>query len=164
MNIYECETCIKRKTTYCPNSNKCLNTENKPYYQNRIMLLEENKELNQKYLNAVSDYEQEKFNAEELKKQVVELEESSGNVINNQVARGIDLVNQQKMFVKYLEDELKECNFYSKYIEKKAQELKGRRAGRTYIANEIIKNECAKKQIKEILSKYKEILEGKNEN
>lgn len=41
----ECETCIKRKTMYCPNSSECFNTENKPYYQNRIMLLEENQEL-----------------------------------------------------------------------------------------------------------------------
>lgn len=42
----ECETCIKRKTMYCPNSSKCKCTENKPYYQNRIMLLEENEKLN----------------------------------------------------------------------------------------------------------------------
>lgn len=41
----ECELCIKRKTIYCPNSSKCMETENKPYYQNRVMLLEENKQL-----------------------------------------------------------------------------------------------------------------------
>ena len=43
MKEIECETCIKRKTIYCPNSSECLDTENKPYYQNRIRLLEENK-------------------------------------------------------------------------------------------------------------------------
>lgn len=45
MNIDECSTCIKRKTKYCPNSRECLNTDDKPYYQNRIMLLEENEEF-----------------------------------------------------------------------------------------------------------------------
>lgn len=44
MNI-ECENCIKRKTMFCPNSSKCWNTEDKPYWQNRIMLLEENQQL-----------------------------------------------------------------------------------------------------------------------
>lgn len=41
----ECETCIKRKTMYCPNSSECMSREDKPFYQNRIMLLEENEKL-----------------------------------------------------------------------------------------------------------------------
>ena len=41
----ECETCIKRKTLYCPSTNECMNTDDMPYYQNRIMLLEENEQL-----------------------------------------------------------------------------------------------------------------------
>ena len=41
----ECESCIKRKTTYCPTSIECMATDDMPYYQNRIMLLEENKQL-----------------------------------------------------------------------------------------------------------------------
>lgn len=41
----ECETCIKRKTTYCPTSMECMATDDMTYYQNRIMLLEENKQL-----------------------------------------------------------------------------------------------------------------------
>ena len=45
MNEIECETCIKRKTKYCPNSSECYETKEKPYYQNRIMLLEENQQL-----------------------------------------------------------------------------------------------------------------------
>ena len=45
MNERECETCIKRKSIYCPNSDKCFNTSDKPYYQNRIMLLEETQQL-----------------------------------------------------------------------------------------------------------------------
>lgn len=44
----ECESCIKRKTAYCPTSMKCMATDDMPYYQNRIMLLEENKQLKDK--------------------------------------------------------------------------------------------------------------------
>lgn len=45
MKLEECETCIKRKTVYCPISIECMATDDKPYYQNRIMLLEENQQL-----------------------------------------------------------------------------------------------------------------------
>ena len=45
MNNVECESCVKRKTMYCPNSFKCYATKDKPYWQNRIMLLEENNQL-----------------------------------------------------------------------------------------------------------------------
>ena len=41
----KCETCIKRKTPYCPTSIECMATDDMPYYQNKIMLLEENKHL-----------------------------------------------------------------------------------------------------------------------
>lgn len=41
----ECVSCIKRKTSYCPLSIECMATDDMPYYQNRIMLLEENKQL-----------------------------------------------------------------------------------------------------------------------
>ena len=46
----ECETCIKRKTIYCPNSLECMDTNDKPYYQDKIMLLEENEELKQQII------------------------------------------------------------------------------------------------------------------
>ena len=45
MNNVECESCVKRKTMYCPNSFKCYATKDKPYWQNRIMLLEETQQL-----------------------------------------------------------------------------------------------------------------------
>ena len=45
MNDRWCETCVKRKTIYCPNSDKCFEKEEKPYYQDKIMLLEENRKL-----------------------------------------------------------------------------------------------------------------------
>lgn len=46
----ECETCIKRKTTFCPTSMECIATEDMPYYQNRIMLLEENQKLKDNWI------------------------------------------------------------------------------------------------------------------
>ena len=49
----ECESCVKRKTTYCPNSSECYDTEEMPYYQNRIMLLGENQKLKEKYNKAL---------------------------------------------------------------------------------------------------------------
>lgn len=39
----ECESCVKRKTKYCPTSMKCMATDDVPYYQNRFMLLYKNK-------------------------------------------------------------------------------------------------------------------------
>lgn len=137
----ECETCIKRKTPYCPTSIDCMATDDMPYYQNRIMILEENQELNQKYLNAVADYEQEKFNVEEYKQEKQEW---------------INLLemfkNQQKAFIEYLENE----------INKIKEQI------RTYhIWHEVgvdINFLILKKQFfVEILSKYKEIIGAENE-
>ena len=68
MNKIECESCIKRKTIYCPNSEKCFATKDKPFYQDRIMLLEETQELK----------------------------------------------NQQKEFIKYLENKISELNEITK--------------------------------------------------
>lgn len=41
-----------------------------------------------------------------LKKQLNDLEKQSAEAINKHVARGIELVNQQKEFIKYLEEML----------------------------------------------------------
>lgn len=41
MNNRECDSCIKRKTIYCPNSEKCYCTEDKPFYMSKIDALEE---------------------------------------------------------------------------------------------------------------------------
>ena len=51
----ECETCIKRKTIFCPISMECMATDDMPYYQNRIMLLEENKQLKDNW-NKLKEY------------------------------------------------------------------------------------------------------------
>lgn len=68
----ECETCIKIKTPYCPTSIDCMSTDDMPYYQNRIMLLEENQKLKEAidkimnilendYLYNDGDFESRKF-------------------------------------------------------------------------------------------------------
>ena len=69
-----------------------------------------------------------------------------------------EMENQQKKFIEYMNKTMEECNNYSKYIEKKTKELHGRSYGKTYIANEIMKNEVAKKILKETLSKYRKII------
>ena len=97
MTSRECETCIKRKTVYCPTSIECMATDDKPYYQNRIMLLEEN---------------------QELKKQLENKNPLGGifaQVNDDMLLRSCGAMQseikeyktQQKEFIKYLEDEIK---------------------------------------------------------
>ncbi len=64
----ECESCIKRKTPYCPNSTECMATDDMPYYQNRIMLLEENKQLKEQLLVAQTNEETFRLEMEEVTK------------------------------------------------------------------------------------------------
>ena len=35
-----CESCVKRKTMYCPNSSKCYSKQDKPYWESGLMLLQ----------------------------------------------------------------------------------------------------------------------------
>ncbi len=83
---------------------------------------------------------------QELKKQLKELEEHSANAINKQVARGINLINQQKEFIEYLED----------YIDV----LKNQQDG---IEGLDIAEEHALMTLEEVLDKYKEISGLENE-
>ena len=115
-------------------------------------LKKENQELNQKYLNAVADYEQEKFNVEELKKQLEEKENIACNWKDSclENAGKIEILEtQQKEFIEYLE---KNINHYKEII-------KLDRENNT-------DQDCKRFEIRwttyeEILSKYKEITGGK---
>lgn len=94
MTSRKCETCIKRKTVYCPNSIECMATDDKPYYQNRIMLLEENQEL--------------KKQLEEDKKDIEDLDNQNQRAFENMQLNQLkvcNMIKQQKEFIKYLEDE-----------------------------------------------------------
>ena len=64
----ECETCIKRKTKWCPNSGECYDASEMIHYQNRIMLLEER----DKYKSL---YENEKEHTDTLKRIIKKVEE-----------------------------------------------------------------------------------------
>lgn len=116
--------------------------------------LNKNNELLMSYNQALLKEKQE------LKKQ---LEEANEKIILLQASKPMLEYkkalerNQQKEFIEYMNKTIEECNNYSKYIEKKTKELHGRSYGKTYIANEIMKNEVAKKILKETLSKYQEI-------
>lgn len=72
--------------------------------------------------------------------------------------------NQQKEFIKYLEDEINMCDGFLDTIKNDLEELPyaGRVAGKTYITTKIMKNETSKKIFEEVLSKYKEIIGGDN--
>lgn len=115
----------------------------------RDLLLEENQQLKSKlelYENGVyysSEIDKLEKENEKLKKELEEQEEYSANAINKQVSRGIDLINQQKEFVNWLE------NWY-KITKEQHDEL-----------NEPVRKSFLQIQIdviKEILSKYKEII------
>lgn len=106
-------------------------------------------ELNKKYLNAVADYEQEKCNVEELKKQL-QTKDEGFKAVNEELCEYAEensrlselwcdsrskireLGNQQKEFVKYLEEKEKQFD--------------------------ISVEPCLAGVCKEILAKYKEIV------
>ena len=67
----ECETCVRNKLIYCPSSIDCLATDDKPYYQNRIMLLEENWKLKKQ----LEEYEL----SLKISKEVLDLQGQDGN-------------------------------------------------------------------------------------
>lgn len=133
-----------------------------------LKLIEENQELKnsinalQKELNE-ENFQCSKYAIEnkELKKQLEEYKRLGFKHLNDKCNK---LENQQKEFIEYMTKTIEECNNYSKYIEKKTKELHGRSCGKTYIANEIMKNEVAKKVLKEIFSKYEEIIGVSDEN
>lgn len=43
--VRPCDECLKINTFLCPNSSECFSTEDKPHFRNRMMLLKENKQL-----------------------------------------------------------------------------------------------------------------------
>ena len=109
---------------------------------------------------------------------IVEFDEMSENQINKlweylsernikfHVLKDEDLKNenQQKEFIEYLEDEINMCDGFLDTIKSDLEELPyaGRVAGKTYITTKIMKNETSKKIFEEVLSKYKKIIGGDN--
>ena len=94
---------------------------------------------------------------QKLKEQLKELEESSANAINKQVARGIELVNQQKEFIEWLEEKIKvtedKLDKYDELI------MQGEETDIEYYESMI--NKGIFDAYKVCLSKYKNIVGGK---
>lgn len=113
------------------------------YKQLSEQLQQENQKLKEKYANAVADYEEQKFNVEELKKQLEENKDKINWYENFEINKTIDELrikhnNQQKEFISYLEKKEKEFDILGD--PKNAGACKG------------------------ILRKYKEIIGVSNEN
>ena len=100
----ECETCIKRKTPYCPTSIDCMATDDMPYYQNRIMLLEENEQLKKQLENINEQANYLRKSVERKEGTIIDLQNERVPYTNEYVAK---LENQQKEFIDWLEDKIK---------------------------------------------------------
>ena len=128
-------------------------------------LLKQNKELNQKYVNAVADYEKTMFEKEQLKKQLEENKDKINWYENFEINKTIDKLrikhnNQQKEFISYLENEIDICDSFLDTVKSDLQEIPYGviSAGKTYITTRIKENETAHKVYKEILQKYRSII------
>jgi hypothetical protein len=102
-------------------------------------LLKQNKELKQKYLNAVSDYETTMAEKEQLKKKLQENTETL-------LGRILELRGQQKEFINYLKNE-------KDRLAKECSQLYEDSLGKTRLVNEDIFN-----AINDVLQKYKDII------
>ena len=106
----------------------------------------------------ISKYEDTKdYNVFELIRENQELKE--------QLSNSHQMENQQKEFIEWLENKLNMCDGFLDTIKSDLEEISyaGRVSGKTYIATQIMKNEIAQKCYEEVLSKYKEIIGGNND-
>ena len=75
------------------------------------VLLKENRTLRENAENNDKVVDRVNWENQILKKQLKELEEQSANAINKQVARSVDLVNQQKEFIEWLKEKSYQTHF-----------------------------------------------------
>ena len=152
MGKKECETCVRRKTEFCPPSYQCFSTDSKPFYQDRIMLLKDNNDLVSQYRYV----EKLKEEVKELKKQLETGEEQYNDLVEEKEklqeqlsSNTLKLDNQQKEFIEYLEEQSQLCK--DKIFE------------RVIIGKDLTTQllKLLLKTYKEILSKYKEIIGDK---
>lgn len=141
----ECETCIKRKTMYCPNSNECLNTEDMHYYQNRIMLLEENTKLkNWKELHSSSALAEENIRiwktVEKLRKENEILDTKLGKYIE-QKDEWVELISKFK----------KQQNEFISWLESYIIELQNKDVFEYYKDGALAASKCISRKYKEII-------------
>ena len=141
---------------------------------------EEAKELNQKYENAVADYETTMVERNELKKLLEEKNKPQIFIetqdMEERYAEGLyqdyleeenkKYKDQQKEFIKYLEDEIDICDGFLDTVKSDLQEIPYGviSANKTYITTQIKENETAHKVYKEILQKYRSIIGVSDDN
>lgn len=146
MNEIECETCIKRKTKYCPNSSECSENIDKPYYQNRIMLLEENQQLKEEKRLILKDISFWIRNSK--------VEQIEGDKVHQRYWMYFeDIVN--KIFKKYNTENLSDEDLkYNHYLDKENEEL----------IRQLQQKEDIINKIREYLTSYESIseIEGLN--
>ena len=93
----KCETCIKRKTKYWHNSIECWATDDKAYYRNKIMLLEENQELKKQ----LEEYIKQNM---KLKNELFDKRKEYQDTYKDVRIEIKEYKTQQKEFIKWLED------------------------------------------------------------
>lgn len=153
----ECESCIKRKTPYCPNSTECMATDDMPYYQNRIMLLKENEKLKSQLSGTTFCYDEGEHR--DLKIKIKELERII-KLCHLDAKETLATINyeqesQQKEFINYLQ---RGINHYTAYVEAMDS------AGPSIYSNEYDNSKIKIAIYKGILQKYKEIVNGSEQN
>lgn len=119
-----------------------------------IELSKENKELKEKYENAVADYETTMVERNELKKQLTtyQILHRDCKVDNlKNISKIEEMENQQKEFISYLENE-------KDRLARECSHIYENSLGKTRLVNEDIFNE-----VDTILSKYKSIIGVANE-
>ena len=101
----------------------------------------------------------------DTKNQVLERTAKKNQELKEQLSNSHQINAQQKEFIEYLEDKLNMCDGFLDTIKSDLEEISyaGRASGKTYIATQIMKNEIAMKCYEEVLSKYKEIVGGNND-
>ena len=87
----KCETCIKRKTLFCPTSIKCMATDDKPYYQDKIMLLEENKQLKERIAYLERSNNRREDTILEQRQEISDLEENWNKLKKNLEKEGFEI-------------------------------------------------------------------------
>ena len=99
-----CENCIKYKTIYCPNSDKCMAREDKLFYEDKYTILAKNEALEE----ALKDLQQENQQLKLINKEYERLNKENG--------RGFKITSVKQ----YNMDELVRCkdnwNELRKYI------------------------------------------------
>lgn len=101
-----CENCIKYKTIYCPNSDKCMARENKPFYEDKYTILVKNEALEE----VLKDLQQENQQLKLINEEYERLNKERGFKITSVKQYNIDELvrckNNWNELRKYIKEEI----------------------------------------------------------